>query len=139
MTAAKSIWFREWTPKDFNDVHEGSFAARCGVVVTEVRPDALIGEMVYRPPGSGSLGILAESLGSIAAWLSVDHAKFTVVGVDINLSSVGTPQPGSTVYAETRPYLMNDQQQLWGVDMRDENGNLLATSRISVMVMPAKG
>lgn len=133
-----SIWFRDWTPQDFNVVHEGSFAARCGVVVTEVRRDALIGQMVYRPPGGGSLGILAESLGSIAAWLSVDHQKFTVVGVDINLSNVGTPEIGSTVYAETRPYLMNDQQQLWGIDMRDAAGNLLATSRISVMVMPAR-
>ena len=76
--------------------------------------------------------------GSIAAWLSLDHQKFTLVGVDINLSNVGTPEIGSTVCAETRPYLMNDRQQLWGIDMRDAAGNLLATSRISVMVMPAR-
>ncbi len=135
----KPVWFGEVTPATFNDTHDGSLAHSSGVAVTEVRPDRLLARMPYFGSGNASLSIMAESLGSIAAVYTVDPARFTVVGVDINLSSVAVPRPGSVILAEVYPVSSGQKLQLWVIDLRDEAGTFLATSRITTLVVPLAG
>lgn len=139
---ARPIWFGSPAPGDFNAAHDGSLAGRMGVEVTEVRPQGLSARLPYLAPGSGSLSVGAESLGSIAAAFTVDPARFTVVGVDINLTAyraLTRLRDGAAVLGEAAPAQLGPELQVWTIHLRAEGGEDIATSRITVKVIPTVG
>lgn len=83
----------------------------------------------------GSNIALAESLASMAASLHVDMTKEAIVGLEINASLVQSAT-GSHVKGSTYPISIGQKNHVWGIEIRDENGQLVCISRCTASVIP---
>jgi uncharacterized protein (TIGR00369 family) len=80
--------------------------------------------------------VLAETLGSIAANMSVDNGHYCV-GLDINANHIRAKREG-VVTGITRPVHLGATTQVWQIEIKDERDRLICTSRITMAVLKAK-
>src|SRR5487761_295704 len=137
-----SIWRTEVTPEKLERLSRGTFAERIGIRITEVGPDYLRATMpvtpdVHQPYGvlhGGASVALAETVGSVAANLCVDTERLECFGQEINanhLRSVST----DVVPATARPHHLGSRSQVWGIEIRDEQGRLVCVSRLTMAIV----
>jgi 1,4-dihydroxy-2-naphthoyl-CoA hydrolase len=138
----KSIWFKPHTLAELNSLHPGTLTERLGIEFTDIGPDFLVGSMpvdsrTIQPYGllhGGASVALAETLGSVAATLSVDTSRLQVVGHEINANHIRAVREGRVV-GTARPVHLGGRSQVWSVDIRDEAGRLVCTSRMTLAVL----
>jgi 1,4-dihydroxy-2-naphthoyl-CoA hydrolase len=83
----------------------------------------------------GASVALAETLGSVGANFSIDNSQYTTVGVEINCNHLRSKSNGIVTGKATR--IHNGRKiQVWSIEIVDELGKLIATSRMSTMVIP---
>ena len=142
MTAAKSIWFTEPRLDAIEYASEQSLVTTLGISLTEVGPDFLRGTMpvtprVHQPMGilhGGASVALAETLGSVAASLTLDLSRQLPVGLDINANHV-RPISSGTVTGTARPAHIGRTTQVWHINLRNEEHKLICTSRLTVAIL----
>ncbi|WP_373474703.1 hotdog fold thioesterase [Sphingorhabdus sp.] len=96
-----------------------------------------VDERTKQPYGrlhGGASVVLAETIGSIGAAMTVDRSKFAVVGMEINANHV-RPVKDGYVYAVARPESMGRTTQIWSIRIEDEAGKLVCISRITMAVI----
>jgi uncharacterized protein (TIGR00369 family) len=71
---------------------------------------------------------------SAAAFWSVDRSRFQVVGLEINANHLKAVREGR-VTATARPVHRGRSTQVWACEIRDEQGALVCTSRMTVSVL----
>jgi 1,4-dihydroxy-2-naphthoyl-CoA hydrolase len=89
------IWFGSPTPASINAAQSNNMGGHLGLVVTEIGDDFVRGTLpvdhrTKQPMGvlhGGASVVLAESLGSIAANLVVDSARFACLGQESTLTT----------------------------------------------------
>lgn len=117
-----------------------------GIEITEVGSDYLCGKMpvdkrTHQPMGllhGGASVVLAETLGSIAATLAVDTKQYYCVGLEINANHVRSVKEGF-VYGKATPLHIGRSTQVWQININNEEGRLVCTSRITMAVKSIKG
>ena len=137
-----SIWRTEVTPELLERFSRGTFAERAGIRITEVGPDYLratlpVTAAVHQPDGvlHGGVSVaLAETVGSVAANLCVDRQKYRCLGQEINANHL-RPVASGVVTATARPYHIGSRSQVWGIEIRDEEGRLVCISRLTMAVV----
>lgn len=82
----------------------------------------------------GASVALAETVGSVAAAMTVDHSKFGCVGMEINANHVRPVQDGF-VYATAAAESMGRTTQIWSIRIESEEGKLVCISRITMAVI----
>lgn len=95
-------------------------------------------DRVKQPLGvvhGGAYSALAESLASGATLLAVMPEGSTAIGLSTNTSFV-RPATAGYVHAEARRIHRGRTSWVWVVDMTDDAGNLVATSRVTLAVKP---
>jgi len=120
---------------------EGTIHESLGISFVGASPDEVVLEMpvtprVHQPFGllhGGASAVLAESAASIGAYLNCDPATQSAVGVDLNISHLRAKQEG-TVRATGRPIRKGRSMHVWGVDIADESGELIAVARVSLAI-----
>jgi 1,4-dihydroxy-2-naphthoyl-CoA hydrolase len=113
-----------------------------GIRITEVGDDYLRGTMpvdhrTRQPAGilhGGASVALAETLGSIAAYMTVDRATKTCVGLEINANHVRSVREGE-VTGTARPLHIGASTQVWSIEITDAQGRLVCVSRITIAVL----
>ena len=138
-----AIWKQRVTCEMLNARCGGTLVESLGIVFTEIGADYLRGTMpvdarTRQPAGllhGGASVALAESLGSVGAWLCVDGAHETVVGLEVNANHIRAKRNG-TVMGTARPAQLGRSIHVWMIDICDEEGQLIATSRLTVAVLP---
>ena len=85
----------------------------------------------------GISALLAESAASLAAAMSVDPARYTVAGVDLNATHMRRKVDGSLT-ATARPLFRGRTTHVYTVDIIDEEGALVCASRCTIAVRPRK-
>lgn len=85
----------------------------------------------------GALISLAESVGSAASYLLVDHERFNVLGSVVNSQHL-SPARSGTLYAKGTLVLKADFKHIWDVEIKDDNGKLISISRVTNSIKPRK-
>ncbi len=141
-----NIWFQHTTLADIETLHSRvpNLAQHLGIEWIELGDDFLRGRMAITPQlhqpwgllhGGASI-VLAESVGSTAACLTVDTSRFGCVGVDISTSHLRGRRKGNII-ATASPVRLGRQLQVWEVLGHDDDGVLINTSRLTMAVRSA--
>ena len=134
-----TIWFEPLTIEYFKDSSVNMDKA-LGIQVTEIGDDYIIAKMPVtekskQPYGilhGGASCVLAESLGSTAAALSMDGEKKYPVGIEINANHLSSPTEGF-VYAKAVPVHIGGSTSVWNIDITDDVGKRVCYSRFTAM------
>lgn len=141
-----SIWFKPFTPADIRDLERNTLFEHLGIELTEVGDDFLVGRMpvdhrTVQPFGilhGGASVALAETLGSVGATMTVDPARFQVVGQEINANHLRPVREGH-VTGIARPLHRGARSQVWGIEISDDQGRAACISRMTLAVIERRG
>ncbi len=133
------------TLHQLNQMNSGNMVGYLGIEFTEVGPDYVcakmpVDERTRQPMGllhGGASVALAETLGSIAAYCTIDSGKQYCVGLDINANHVRGVSSGF-VYGKASPLHVGRTTQVWEIRITDEAGKLVCISRITMAVLDRK-
>lgn len=132
-------WKTSVTVEQLQARSRGTLIEHLGIEYLEIGDDYLRAKMpldqrTKQPEGllhGGASVALAETLGSVAAGLSVDRAKKEIVGLEINANHIRSVRDG-WVTGVTRPIHVGKTTQIWEIRIFDEQDNLVCISRLTV-------
>ena len=134
-----TIWFKPLSIEDLKD-SAVNMDKNLGIEFTEIGDDYIIARMpviekTKQPYGilhGGASCVLAESIGSTAAALSMDGEKKYPVGIEINANHLSSPTDGF-VYAKAMPVHIGGSTSVWNIDITDDAGKRVCYSRFTAM------
>jgi 1,4-dihydroxy-2-naphthoyl-CoA hydrolase len=139
-----AIWKQDTDLARINAWGANTMLETLGIRIIEVGEDWLRGTMpidhrTHQPYGllhGGASVALAETLGSMAAMLTLDPAKEMTVGLDINANHIRGVRSG-IVAGTARALHLGRSTQVWEIRIENEGGQLVCISRITMAVIPA--
>ena len=128
-----------------NSKSNDNMVSHLGIVFTAIGEDFIEATMpvdsrTKQPMGllhGGANVVLAETLGSVAASLTIDHEKQTVVGLEINANHLKSVREG-IVKGTTKPIHLGKSTQVWEIKIVNEANNLCCISRITMAILDLK-
>jgi 1,4-dihydroxy-2-naphthoyl-CoA hydrolase len=129
-----------------NSMSVGNMVEYLGIEFTEVTPDYICAKMpvdnrTKQPMGllhGGASVALAESVGSIASYLSLENPeKQTAVGVEINANHLKSAREGY-VYAKCMPLKVGKTMHIWDIKITNEAGDLVCVSRLTTAIIEVR-
>ncbi len=113
-----------------------------GIEFIEIGPDFLrarmqVDQRTHQPMGllhGGASVALAETIGSVGAFLTIDMATQAVVGLEINANHVRGVREGFVI-ATAKPTHIGRTTQIWEIRITDEADKLVCISRFTVAVL----
>jgi 1,4-dihydroxy-2-naphthoyl-CoA hydrolase len=113
------------------------------IKITEVTEDHIVGTMpvdkrthqVHGILHGGASVVLAETLGSIGASLTIDSSKFYCVGLDINANHLKAVKTG-LVTGTAKPIHTGRSTQVWQIEIRNDAGEMVCISRLTMAIVP---
>jgi 1,4-dihydroxy-2-naphthoyl-CoA hydrolase len=137
-----AIWFGNYTVEELNTRSSGTMAEAIDIRFTEIGDDYLQGTMPVdhrtvqpeRILHGGASVALAETLGSVAATLCVDPARYFCAGIEINANHLRSVRKGS-VTGIARPIHLGRSTHVWETRITDEADRLVCVSRITLAVL----
>ena len=135
----KKIWFKSVSIEDFKDSFI-NMDKYLDIEVTEIGDDYIIAKMpvtekTKQPYGilhGGASCVLAESVGSIAAALTMDGEKKYPVGIEINANHISSPTKGH-IHAKAVPVHIGGSTSVWNIDITDDKGKRVCFSRFTAL------
>ena len=135
-----SIWKKDISIALLAEAHHNSATAALGVEFLEVGDDfirarapvdgrTVWGEGLH----SGVNVVLAETLGSCGGHYATPATQ-RAVGLSINANHLKTATSG-WVTGITRPLKSDSEGQVWQIDIRDDEGDLVCVSKITMALM----
>ena len=126
---------------ELNGLSRNTLIEHLGIVFTAAGEDWLQATMpvdarTVQPYGllhGGASVVLAETLGSSAGNLCLDTRVQMAVGLEINANHL-RPAPRGWVIGRATPIHIGRSTQVWNIAIRDEQGNLICISRLTVAV-----
>ena len=122
-----------------NALGKGTLVERMGIVFTSVDTDRVVATMPVdgntQPYGllhGGASVVLAETLGSIGSALHAGQDR-VAVGIDINATHHRAARSGMVTGTAT-PLHLGSTMASWQVEISDESGRALCTSRITCLL-----
>ncbi len=139
------IWKQDTSLERLNGWSANTMMETLGIRLIEVGDDWLRGTMpvdhrTHQPYGllhGGASVVLAETLGSTAAMLTLDPAQEVAVGLDINANHVRGVRSG-IVIGTARVVHIGRTTQVGEIRIETEGGELVCISRITMAVIPAR-
>lgn len=136
------IWFRPTTVEALNARSRETLVDHIGIAYTAIGEDYLQARMpvdrrTVQPAGilhGGASLVLAETLGSVAAYLCLDPDQNTAVGMEINANHVRAVREGHVTGTVT-PLHLGRSTQIWQIHIRDDDDRLVCISRITLAVL----
>jgi 1,4-dihydroxy-2-naphthoyl-CoA hydrolase len=114
---------------EFTEVGADFIAARMPVVEKTKQPMGLL--------HGGASVVLAETLGSVAAYCVINLEKQHAVGLEINANHVRGVSEGF-VYGKALPLHIGKTTHVWEIKIVNEQNKLVCVSRITVAVLDKK-
>jgi 1,4-dihydroxy-2-naphthoyl-CoA hydrolase len=141
-----SIWFeKDLSVEKLKNLAPGTMAEYVGIEWTEIGEDHLKAKMpvdhrTIQPYGllhGGASCVLAETVGSVASALVIDHSKFYCVGLEINANHVRGVKEGF-VTGTASPLHLGNTTHVWDIKIKDDDGKLICVSRLTVAILKRK-
>ncbi|OYU05407.1 MAG: esterase [Pseudomonas sp. PGPPP1] len=98
----------------------------------------VVDHRTHQPYGllhGGASVVLAESVGSMAAYLCIDPSKFYCVGLEVNANHLRGVRSGR-VTAVARAIHIGRTTQVWDIRLTTEDGKASCVSRLTMAVVP---
>ena len=116
-----------------------------GILFTDIGDNHLtatmpVDERTKQPMGllhGGANVVLAETLGSVAASLTIDLKKQVCVGLEINANHLKGIKTG-LVTGTTSPVHIGKSTQVWEIKITNEQDELCCISRITMAILDKK-
>ncbi len=137
------IWFKDYSVEYLEGLRNANMGEHIGFEFLEIGEDFLSGRIpvdhrTTQPFGilhGGASCVLAETLGSVAAWMSINPETHRAVGLEINANHIRAVTGGYVVGRATALHI-GRRTQVWQIDMREqETGKRSAISRITMAVI----
>ena len=136
---SKSIWFHPVSIQDFKD-SSINMDKHLDIEILEIGDDFIVGRMpviekTKQPYGilhGGASCVLAESVGSTAAALTLDGSKKYPVGIEINANHISSPKHGN-VFATAMPLHVGGSTSVWNIDITDDQGKRVCFVRFTAL------
>lgn len=137
-----SLWPRPYTLAELNQIVGDNLIGRLGIELCAIGDDFLAARMpvdarTCQPFGilhGGASVALAETVGSYAAYLTLDDPARMVVGLEINANHL-RPVSCGWVTGTARPLHVGRATQVWEIRITDDGGQLVCVSRHTVAVV----
>lgn len=137
-----SIWFETPNLEEINRWSADTMLEHLDIQFTKVTADAIeatmpANEKTFQPLNlvhGGANVVLAESLGSIGAQLTIDPSKYYCVGQEVNANHVRGVRTGLVTGKATQLY-KGKSSQVWDIKLYDERDRLTCVSRLTVAVV----
>ena len=150
-----SIWFdKELSVDKLKLLSPNTMAEYLGIEWTEVGENFLkammpVDHRTVQPYGllhGGASCTLAETIGSVASAMIVDHSKFYCVGLDINANHIRSakearpddPVGRGYVTGIGTPLHLGSSTHVWDIKIFDEKEKLVCASRLTVAILQRK-
>lgn len=138
-----SIWHIRPDIARLNQSSRPTMGTFLDIEFTEIGDDYLVARMpvnerTRQPFGilhGGASVVLAETVGSVASYLVVDHEKFLTVGQEVNANHLRAVKEGGHVTATCTPLHIGGSSHVWDIRLRDDAGRLTCVSRLTVAVL----
>jgi 1,4-dihydroxy-2-naphthoyl-CoA hydrolase len=139
------IWKKHVELDKLNDLCIPTIHTALGIRFTEVGPDFISGEMpvderTKQPFGvlhGGASVVLAESLGSMASYLAIEGEDRTAFGIEVNANHLKAARNG-VVTGRAQAVHIGQNVHVWQIEIRDSAGDLVCTSRLTVLVRASR-
>ncbi len=137
-----AIWFSNDSIEDLQNKSKDTLVQNLGIEYLEIGDNFIKARMpvdkrTMQPYGilhGGASLALSETLGSVAARLSIDNNEKRCVGLEINANHV-RPALSGYVYGEVKPVHTGKSTHIWEIRISDENKKLVCISRITVAIL----
>lgn len=137
------IWFKDYSLDMLANIRNANMGAHVGMEFLEIGGDYLKGVLpvdhrTTQPFGilhGGASCVLSETLGSVAAWMTIDTARYRAVGLEINCNHIRAVSEGRVIGLCT-PLHTGRRTQVWQTDITEEStGKRVAISRLTVAII----
>jgi 1,4-dihydroxy-2-naphthoyl-CoA hydrolase len=134
------------TLEQLNALNKETMAEHIGIEFVELTEEYLKARMpvdhrTWQPlrmlNGGASLA-LAETVGSMAANLTINRDEYVALGLDINANHLKPAMTGF-VYGTARPHHVGKSTQVWEIKIEDEEGNLTCICRLTMSNVKING
>jgi len=130
------------TLAELNARSHNALMENMGIEFIDIKEDALVARMpvdkrTRQPLGllhGGASAALAETVGSTAAYLSIDRGQFYTVGLEIKCNHIRSISSGY-VFGTAKPIHVGKMTHLWQIKIKDEAGNLICFATHTVAVL----
>lgn len=138
-----AIWFKDYKIDYLEGLRNANMGEHIGIKFLEVGSDFIKGRMpvdkrTTQPFGilhGGASCVLAETLGSVAGWMTIDPDKFRAVGLEINVNHIRAVTQGNVIGTCT-PLHTGRRTQVWQTDIIEEaTGKRVAISRLTLAII----
>jgi 1,4-dihydroxy-2-naphthoyl-CoA hydrolase len=137
-----TIWFTKARAEDLNARLGGTMVEHIGIEYLAVGEESVkarmpVDERTRQPAGilhGGASVTLAETLGSVAAFLCIDPSRKRPVGLEINANHVRSVSSGY-VYGVARPIHIGRSTHLWEIRITNEDDKLVCIARLTVAIL----
>lgn len=127
------------------EIGKNTIADSLGMEITEVGVGVVHGKMpvdsrTHQPYGllhGGASVVLAETLGSVGSHFLVEGSGKGAVGIEVNANHVKGVRTG-WVHGVATLVHRGGKLHVWSIEIRDDEGELVCTSRLTVMIVPRR-
>ena len=138
-----SIWFGQPTLAEIKALNDGTVGEVLGIEFSHLGEDALeatvtVDDRVLQPAGilhGGVSVVVAETVCSIGATLTIDRTKQYVVGQEINANHIRPGLPGDVITARGTPVSRGRRSQVWDIRLYNQDEKLVCISRCTLAVL----
>ena len=137
-----AIWTRQFTLRDLDAIGKNSASENFGIRYTAFGDDWIeatipLDERTRNANGAlhaGALGILAETIGSVAASLCIDTSRQICLGQILNINHPLSITSGP-ILARASPVAILPDTHVWNVEMKDPYGATVSVARLTMVVL----
>ncbi len=135
------IWKKKCTIDEMNQFKENTMMASLDITFEEKGEDFLTASMPVDARTHQTMGILhggasvalAETLGSCASQMTLGEGYYSV-GLEINANHIKSISQGR-VTGRTTPLHLGRTTQVWNIEIRNDQGELICTSRLTMAIL----
>lgn len=137
------IWHKDYTIDYLEGLRNANMGTHIGLEFTALGPDFLEARMpvdhrTTQPFGilhGGASCVLSETLGSVAAWMTINPDTQRAVGLEINANHIRAVTEGFVI-GRCTPMHTGRRTQVWQTDITEEaTGKRVCISRLTVAII----
>lgn len=138
------IWKKDFKIEDMSPFTKNTLVGHLGIEFLEKGDNYLSASMpvdkrTHQPMGilhGGASVVLAETLGSSASFMTLEDG-FHSVGLEIKANHLKSISKGRVI-GTAKPVHLGRTTQVWDIDIKSENGDLICISRLTMAVLKSR-
>ena len=138
-----SLWRTQPNIEQLNAIQKNTIGELLDIRFESFDDESLTASLVvdhrtHQPYGllhGGASVVLAESVGSMAAYLCIDPSKFYCVGLEVNANHLRGVRSGR-VTAVAKAVHIGRTTQVWDIRLTNDEGKASCVSRLTMAVVP---